>query len=292
MQKNDSMKSIKVQVDKEYKLDGEVLVKLSKQGEKHAETVWTERQFAHGTIKKISKEEYVVVSTGEIKEYKHGSEKTIPNVLRTMARLEALIRTNFTEEGYNQLFLTLSYEKNMMDERQLYKDYDKFMKRLRYAYPEHNFEYIAVAEPQGRGAWHFHVMLKSDKPVLYIENVEPKTLDMLWRHGTTSSQRLKSNDVGRYYVTYFTDMLNEKNEKKRKKHSRLSLYPPNFKFYRCSRGIKQPEVSEMEWQEVQKIYGKPIYEVTYKVINFTEDGEIKEEPIQTIHKASFRKKNS
>lgn len=59
----------------------------------------------------------------------------------------------------------------MTDREGLYKDFEKFIKRLRYAYQEHHLEYIAVAEPE-ESRWSMGVMLKSDKPELCIDSTE------------------------------------------------------------------------------------------------------------------------
>jgi hypothetical protein len=233
------------------------------------------RRVSMSGIKKLSKDEYMVCSTGEIRPYKPRNEdKGIDTLKRTFARLRGLIRANF-EGGPNELFITLTYAQNMTDYVQLYDDFKNFMKRLKYVYPAHGFEYIAVAEPQERGAWHMHVMLKSTaKDILYIDY---KDLSKIWvgrdenLRGYVDVQRLKSDELGSYYVAYFTDLISEgKGGKKRKKGARLHMYPVGMKFYRCSRGIRKPVEVKMTKEEVESLYGEPVYQKTVLVTD--EDG--------------------
>ncbi len=237
------------------------------EGKNYIEVLSTEKK-PIATVQKIDKNTYRVVSTGETKEYSKiktaDPVKDISNLRKTFNRLRALIRTNF-DGGDNQLFITLTYRENMQDPKKLMKDFNKFMKRLKYKFNNHKLEYIVVAEPQGRKAWHLHLLLKStNQKVLYIDN---KVLEDIWRNGYTKCKRLKSDEVGAYYVAYFTDLLidetnnnvksNSKNikttstNKKAIKGGRLKLYPKGFKFYRTSRGIKKPSKISIPYGELK-----------------------------------------
>ncbi len=206
------------------------------------------------TIKKLNKQEYLDLQTGEIKEFNlDNTGKEQANLKRTFNNLRGLIRTNFSENATNQLFITLTYRKNMKDSKQLYEDFKLFYKNLQYRYKDKfKFEYIAIAEPQERGAWHMHVLLKTqnDADILFIDN---KALQLIWGHGYTDTQKLKSDDVGTYFVAYFTDLIDESKKpleemsseeksKARVKGGRLHFYPKGFKFYRTSRGIVKPTI--------------------------------------------------
>lgn len=275
MQEDNNIRNIKIQGVKPRKISKRKYVKAIVQGSKYIDIVERERVIG-ATIKKLSKEEYVVLSTGEIKKYKQKSttEKSIKDLKETFIRLRQVIRNNFEENAKNQLFLTLTYKDNMTDEKQLYKDFDAFYKRLKYKFKDYKFEYIAVAEPQERGAWHFHVMLKStNQDNLYIDN---KVLEQLWRNGYTDAQRLKSEDVGTYYVSYFTDLLktDKKGSKKHIKGSRLHMYPKGFKFYRTSRGIKKPEEIKIKYEDIEKQGYKNTYTKAYEIYDLLEDKKI------------------
>lgn len=283
----DKKQRAKLELDSNFKFTGKEPLKVSLQGDKFAEATFIART-PKPTVRRIDKDRYLVIKTGEIKEYSNSNiYKQNEALRRTFTRLMGLIRNNFTSESQNQLFITLTYEENMTDKVRLYNDFKIFMKTLRRKYKDHKLEYIAVAEPQGRGAWHFHVMLKTDKPVLYIDN---KEMERLWSHGMTDTERLKSDDVGTYYVAYFTDIIESDNKpikrnemsKKRQKGERLKYYPKGFNFYRASRGIKKPQEIEMTYDEVVKRYGKPKY---LKAFNLKEGEKV----INVIAKASFKK---
>ena len=270
---------VKIQVTNEFDLDPEHVVQITKQGEKYVEVMSRDRPTKQG-IKKISATEYVELRTGEVKQFANRDSKQNSNLRKTFARLRALIRTNFSSDADNQLFVTITYRENMTDANRLYGDFKNFMKRVKYCYSEHNFDYIAVAEPQGRGAWHLHLMLKTNKPVLYLDQVE---LTKIWGLGNVRVEKLKSDDVGSYYVAYFTDLLAEdaKGNKRRKKGARLHLYPSGFKLYRTSRGIQQPTVDAVKYADVLSDYGKPIYARTYGIVK---ENEIVNKIYKSTHK--------
>jgi hypothetical protein len=181
---------------------------------------------------------------GEIKEMKVSDNKgdNLSSLKKTFKRLRRLIMNNF-KGGDDQLWLTLTYAENMQDVKRLVSDFRQFIKKLRRKYGQ--LEYISVIEPQERGAWHYHVLLKtSDGSPLYIENDD---IYRKWKHGFTKTKRLSESDnVAAYVMAYLTDMdMNENDEnaksKKIVKGMRLHYYPSNMQFYRCSAGIKQPK---------------------------------------------------
>lgn len=158
---------------------------------------------------------------------------------------------------------------NMMDPKRLYKDFHAFWKRLGRYLEKRNYpktEYIAAAEPQGRGAWHLHCLFLFEQKAPYIPNTE---IARLWSHGFTKTKSLKGiTNPGLYLTAYLGDMeLTEaakagtiqdgrpaETADKSKaviKGARLKLYPSGFNIYRCSRGIKRPEVWEAAEEEAQ-----------------------------------------
>ena len=289
MQEDNNINKIKIQGVKPKKIKKEKSVKMIVQGDNYVDVLETERP-TKATIKKLDKNHYCILSTGEIKEYskKETTEKEKENLKKTFARLRQLIRTNFTKDGNNQLFITLTYAENMTDEKRLYSDFEKFFKRLQYRLKGHKLDYITVMEPQGRGAWHVHLMLKSNQPILYIDN---KELAKIWGFGYTDTERLKSDDVGTYYVSYFTDVIpneesvpDKEKSKKRQKGERLKNYPKNFKFYRTSQGIKKPKEVYAEYGQLEKHGYKKTYESACNLIDENND-----RIINTIQRETWKK---
>jgi hypothetical protein len=160
-----------------------------------------------------------------------------------------------------------------------YDDFECFWKRLCRHCKAHKLDYINVIEPQSSGRWHFHVMIKSDQPELWIDKWRIKEI---WGQGNAYIERLKSNDVGAYYVSYFTHLYAEERgesveeamnaidlealrhdpdapdgermkllSKAKIKGARLKYYPVNLKFYRCTRSIIRPLKAQEYYHEAK-----------------------------------------
>ncbi len=202
--------------------------------------------------RKISKNKVVDITTGEIIEVENSKSRgeQVQSLRRSIRKLRMIINANFFGE-LNELFITMTYAENMQDIKRLYRDYEVFYKRLKRRYKGYGFEYIAVTEPQLRGAWHLHVLLKAmNKEYLYIPNNE---VAELWGHGFTKTERLTGVDnIGAYLSAYLTNLEDGG------KGARLYLYPPGMNLYRCSRGIKKPEIvrGNLGLDDRYKVYEK------------------------------------
>jgi hypothetical protein len=242
-------------------------------------------------VVKIDKDTYRVKETGEIKEYEHIENRSqeTESLRRTFKRIRELINTNFVGNK-NELAFTITYDENMTDVKRLYNDFRKFMMRLKYKYED--VDYISVVEPQGRGAWHCHVLLRFNKmDKLYIPNKEIATM---WGNGFVKVKAIKQNvdNLGAYLSAYLGDVeYNEENlksapmgqygalnviekevegkPKKFIKGGRLYMYPPGMNIYRKSKGIREPEVHNFKYEKAKNIVGSatPNYTVTYDIID-------------------------
>jgi len=276
-----SKKTLQVVKIPPFDIYGSTPVRAMEQGAKHCEVLYMAKPAPGSKIQKISKEEYIDLRTGEVKAFKLNETKQRQNLSETFRNLTGLIRANFDQDNeHRQLFITLTYAENMTDHHKLYDDFESWYRRLRKHCNGHQLEYIAVAEPQARGAWHMHVMIKSDK-YFFVDN---RDMEKLWKQGFTDTQRLKSDDVGRYYVAYFTDLFGEFGTTAKKKGARLPLYPVGMKFYRCSRGIVRPEMDDAEYSEIVERWGKPSYRDAYEITD-TETGEV----VQRIQREHYKK---
>jgi hypothetical protein len=241
-------------------------------------------------IKKLDKDFYVDLSTGEKKEFKHSEnrQQNYNSLRQTFKKLRYLINNNFLGLS-NELHITLTYKENMTDSKRLYEDFKNFMKRLKYKFKnDSSIDYISVIEPQGRGAWHCHVLMRfNGLDKVYIKN---KDLKALWGLGFVKIKSLKDVDnIGAYLSAYLADVeLTEENmleaavressivvrevegkEKKFIKGGRLRMYPPGMNLFRKSKGIVYPDREEMKFKEVKKIVGsaQPHYEKSYHIEN-------------------------
>lgn len=230
------------------------------------EIMYLSRKNFKATIKRISKDEFVIISTGEKKSFVHTENRSEgKNCLRrTLRRLRNLLNSNITDVTKCR-WITLTYKENMTDTVRLYKDFDKFNKRMKYYFQKQNmsYEYIVAMEPQGRGAWHCHLVMIFNCKAPFIEN---SILADIWGHGYVTVKKLDDVDnVGAYLTAYLGDMELEEalktkisldeisckeveykdvtGELKKKyyvKGARLNMYPPGFNLYRASRGIEKP----------------------------------------------------
>lgn len=140
-------------------------------------------------------------------------------------------------------FITLTYAENMTDVKRLYEDYRRFVQKLYRRFPAIT-GYLVAFEPQKRGAWHAHLLLLSDSPLLRTKKgklITNKIIHELWGHGFTKTSDVKSvRDLGAYITSY---LVNVKSGRMTKKGARLALYPERFRFLRNSRNVDKPEFS-------------------------------------------------
>lgn len=270
-----------------YYIDNKALVTVTEMGHLF-EVQYMEKQNTSCGIKVLNANEYVNLSTGEVKQFKKSAIKdNKKSLMKTFKRLRYLINNNFSGKG-NEKFITLTYGEDI-DEKRLYTDFDKFMKRLRYNLKKDpkkfgtNIEYISVVEPNGQGRWHCHVLMKfvGVKRAGYL----PKDyLRELWGQGIiVDIKDLKGVDnIGAYLTAYLTDVElpdpdQEQDqyqdqivaravaegseivtkevkgvEKRFVKGGRLHYYPAGMNLYRKSRGIKMPERKTVRMENVQK----------------------------------------
>ena len=251
-------------------------------------------KFPHGSpIRKINKDLYFDVRNGNVGEYQHGENRAdnMKSVRRTLATVRAVINCNVVQPQ-NCRWLTFTYRENMTDTKRLYKDWDTFRRKFARWCSQNGVdkpEYIAVVEPQGRGAWHLHVFFIWSHPAPFLDN--NKVVALLWGQGFTRTKAVTNCDnVGAYFGAYLADMpyeeymkLNddEMNEnvsievktvtdedgkrlsKKIVKGGRLKMYPPGMNILRCSKGIKRPVVEKTRYYLAQKKVCD--YAQTYKV---------------------------
>lgn len=250
-----------------------------------------ERMNRTNHIQKLDKDHYLNLKTGEIGEFKQGEVRSdsINSLRQTFKKLRYLINANYVGAG-NELFITLTYKENMTDVKRLYSDFKKFMLKFRYKYEKQygSIDYMTVVEPQERGAWHHHLLVRFNDmggKKMFIPNNEVATL---WGHGFTNMHSLSEVDnIGAYLSAYLADVeLTEENvfrafddrvevvskvvdgqEKKFIKGGRLHLYPSGMNLYRKSKGITMPIREEMPYREAKKIVGseKPHYVKTIVV---------------------------
>ena len=278
--------------------DDSKLIKVTEMGN-ITELLYMSRKNTKATIKMLpGGNEYIDLSTGDVKEVSHHTTRAeqYKSLARTFRNMRNIINANITDVSRVR-WITLTYAENMRDTKRLYKDFELFNKRFQYYIQNklnlNKAEYIVVAEPQGRGAWHLHLLYIFDTVAPYIDN--DTVLYPMWSHGWTKCQKLKDVDnIGAYLTAYLGDIpldelgsdlnklfefLHTKcpdseelnmnlgkikeieikddfgNLKKKQfiKGGRLIYYPANFNMFRCSRGIKRPIEHELTYKKARRL---------------------------------------
>ena len=265
------MSTIKRKIDVP-EIDSRQSISLKYLGNKR-EIVISERHSTGATIMPISKDEYVLLSSGEVRQFEnHAANRAenIRNLEKTMRTLSELINANISPDNAECCrFITLTYRENMTDSERLYHDFRNFNKRFKRHMEQlgHSYEYIVSVEAQGRGAFHLHCIFIFAKKAPYIEN---SLLAEMWGLGFVSVKAIDEHidDIGKYLTAYLTDIAADDADfsaelaggqvkevdaggksKRIIKGARLKLIPAGMRLYRYSKGIKKPTVKTLPYGE-------------------------------------------
>jgi len=148
--------------------------------------------------------------------------------------------------------------------------------RNKYGY----FDYISIVEPQGRGAWHCHVIVifESKAPFMNQKTIESD----IWRKGSVKATNLTAIDnLGAYLTAYLGNIpihhvkrsdrgdfeVIDVKGKKYLKGARLSMYPAKMNILRRSKNIKKPQVSyTSDFHEIERCtQGKMTFSKVYSI---------------------------
>ena len=207
--------------------------------------------FSH--IRKLSKDEFFNIETGEVCKYNHYKEKNIESLKKSMKKLEGILRNNFSGSK-NELFITLTTKKNISDVEVVKKMFNCFWKKLKQEYS--NLEYVYVVELQeNRGGWHIHALIKDTKSnKLYISN---ETIEKFWNEGYTKTNRI-TDSIENKRINEEEHMSYIQNEIERvgiesvirymTKTKSKEMIPSSSKVYYKSRNIKIPISSKISYE--------------------------------------------
>lgn len=296
---------------KDFKLDDNYIVKLKQMGN-ITEISFAQKVNHYCPIRLIDKNHYLKINylTGEISDiyecnHIENRSQNLFQVGQSLKRLRDLINANVVDPNQWK-WITLTYGDNMTDTKKLYNDFKNFMKRIKKQYEKYNLDYIVACEPQGRGAWHMHLLLGFNDIAPFIPN---ETIWKLWspkgyklnRDYTKTRELNDIDNVGAYLTAYLGDMeLNEENiqalakscpsvavnalngnipikeviddmdnKKAYIKGARLYMYPPKFNIYRTSKGIKRPIIEQTTYSSARKKVGS--LQPTYTTSIYLED---------------------
>ena len=256
-------------MDNDFSIDNRSYVTLTMMNDIF-EIQYMEKSNFTNNIQKLDADRYVVLETGEIKEFdKSENRSENKNSLnQTIKKLRYLINANFSGKP-NELWITLTFADSLLarNANAVYLYFNKFIKRLRYKYGK-DLEYIAVLEPheikngdiKNWHGYHFHLLLKS-----YVRKkifIPHEDFENIWGLGFCRIERLNNIDnIGAYLSAYLTNVEDNSeivdcaNKKKYIKGARLWLYPKGIRIYRKSKGIKKPTRIKMTYAEARTIIG-------------------------------------
>lgn len=162
-------------------------------------------------------------STKRSKKGVHG-KKLLSSLARARREIIDIIRLNLTVDS---CLLTLTYKENVQDYERARKDFDKFVKRIKYNF-DIVLKYLRVIELQKRGAIHFHVIVFNPE----FCRIPYNEIYSIWGHGAVHIRKIEALDdvtadkVGNYLGKYLT---------------KSKEIAPNKKIYTTSRGLRRVE---------------------------------------------------
>lgn len=187
----------------------------------------------------------------------------------------------------------------MTDLKKLMRDWESFCKRVRRKWG--SFEYVKVKEPQGRGAWHLHVLMIFEGKAPFMNKDE---LYEAWGYkGFVYIKNLKDGfDNGLYFTAHISDVELSKAEaagvtvdsnkitadKKYIKGARLSLYPRGVRIFDCSQGIARPIKRSMTKAQADLLVQDKEEVSRYSAVLTDDDGHY----INDISVAKYRDRKS
>lgn len=133
-------------------------------------------------------------------------QRRYKNMIKSRNEFIDKINYNFTTKD---TFITLTYESNEADPQQTNKDFDNFMRKLKYHYGK-DIKYAYVKSKQNRGAYHYHL-------VTNIQFIDYNKLKKLWKYGNIYIDKIKNvNGVGLYMANNISKEELLKKEYKKK----------------------------------------------------------------------------
>lgn len=207
------------------------------------------RSVGKSNVQWIDADHYIDLKTGEIKEAEHsvsrGDKMSVHQLRRSFREMRGIINSNFMGKNgeQNESLITLTYHENMTDPLRLYCDLEKFIKKLKRRVG--SIKYVTAVEPQGRGAWHAHILCKQLESGALVDK---KLINQLWEHGIiVDVETLEEVDnVGAYLTAYLSNTPDQEGVngkavgKAVKKGNRLHMYPRGMHVYRASRNCEKP----------------------------------------------------
>lgn len=229
------------------------------------------------SFKKLNKYEYVVVETGEIKEYKFNNVKDVGSLKKSMKKLNQTLKNNFVG-AENELFITLTAKRDVTDIRQMKMMFQQWWDKLRGLYDD--LEFASIYEKHiERDSWHIHTIIKAtEHKRLFIPN---KIIEEVCGYGFTKTSRIvntsTSNEIREEYRMAYRNKITEKFGINKVinymcKTETKEQIPVGIRCYDTSRGIKKPVPDNISYAASRQQMGEK-YKLTDAYTSLIRDGD-------------------
>lgn len=210
-------------------------------------------------------------STGEMTTYtpRKNRGEDVGSLQASFRNIRRMVEANF-RGGESELHIVLSYRGNLNPSpSELYNDFKKFWKRLRYRYP--CLEYLLVIEPHEDGRFHGHLLVvDAEGHYLFIPK---KDLKALWGHGSVYVGRIRNVTALGLYLS----------NKWQTHPNRLRFYPPRFRLCRWSDGLYKPISKKVSRDDLKQMVKAGNYTLKYSDAVQIEAKTVTGEPV-TVQK--------
>jgi hypothetical protein len=142
-------------------------------------------------------------------------QNKLRNARQAKKNFQRLVAANLV--GDSPLFITLTYKEEIFDIEVGYKDYMRFIQKLRYKFGK-NFRCIGVPEFQGNGRVHFHIVIWS-LPIIAKQERKDRIIAQIWGHGFVDLKETDGNiKISGYVAKYMSKAFKDKNLKNKKSY--------------------------------------------------------------------------
>lgn len=201
----------------------------------------------------------------------HTRERRADNIREVRNTVRRLVNANYASYGYEPVFLTFTFAENRTDIDSAWKDWEIFMRKMRYRFGK--LHALSVMEFQSRGAVHFHCIFFNLSPEIEKQERKTREIAQLWGHGFVDIERVRSaRNVGAYVCKYLnksvTDerLIGKKFFSTTKNLIRPKLSTGEFAKHKMMRILEAGEVELLA--ETEYLYGgEPVIYRNYKLIN-------------------------
>lgn len=175
--------------------------------------------------KRLDKNHYVDIETGEVKEYKHNQTKTVES-FRNCHKIIPMIIKGYFRGLDNEREIILNYDSPLFDHKSLSDDFKIFLKGFNKLCSE--YIYLYGKEPFSDGSWYMRCIIKVNDDSTFRFSEEQ--LREIWEKGKVTIKCIENIDR----FSWSFDILRTEERKKK-----LRFYPSKFHPFGYTRGLSK-----------------------------------------------------